>query len=91
MISIPLMKEQHTEVPATYQLASYLERKQEPFIVYTWEETRVMEYLQMPYEHKRFYIFIFLQDKNIIKMRMYMLPIISLKDFKTRNSYRRTS
>ncbi|AIK35784.1 dolichyl-phosphate-mannose-mannosyltransferase family protein [Bacillus pseudomycoides] len=68
IVSIPLMKEQQVEVPATYQLASYLEGKQQSFIVYTWEETRVMEYLQMPYEHKRFYTYdYFLQDKKYHK------------------------
>ncbi|KFN02250.1 hypothetical protein D0U04_18410 [Bacillus clarus] len=68
IVSIPLMKEQQTEVPATYQLGSYLEGKQQPLIVYTWEETRIMEYLQVLYEHKRFYTYdYFLQDKKYHK------------------------
>jgi hypothetical protein len=65
LISIPLMKEQATGKPATYQLAEYLRQQKGNFIVYTWEETRVMEYLQVPYEHKRFYKYdYFLQDKK---------------------------
>lgn len=68
VISIPLMQEQKEAVPATYQLASYLQEKQQPFIVYTWEETRIMEYLHVPYEHKRFYTYdYFLQDKKYHK------------------------
>lgn len=57
------MQEQKEGIPATYQLASYLQEQQQPFIVYTWEETRVMEYLHVSYEHKRFYTYeYFLQD-----------------------------
>ncbi|MBO9130564.1 hypothetical protein J7Q84_12730 [Bacillus sp. 165] len=63
--SISLMKEQAIENPAIYQLAQYLKKQEGEFIVYTWEETRVMEYLHVPYEHKRFYKYdYFLQDKK---------------------------
>ncbi|WP_070121747.1 hypothetical protein [Bacillus marinisedimentorum] len=41
------------EVPATYQLASYLDEVEEPFIVYTWEEKRVMDYTGVRYPYKR--------------------------------------
>ncbi|MFX3623993.1 MAG: hypothetical protein ACE3JP_08120 [Ectobacillus sp.] len=60
-----LAKEQATAEPATYQLANFLTEKEKPLTVYTWEETRVMGYLQVPYEHKRFYQYdYFLQDKK---------------------------
>lgn len=48
-----LLKEQATQLPATYQLEKFLEEKKEPFIVYTWEETRVFEYLHASFPHKR--------------------------------------
>jgi hypothetical protein len=60
-----LIKEQATVKPATYQLADYLSRQSGETAVYTWEETRIMEYLHVSYEHKRFYQYTyFLQDKK---------------------------
>ncbi|MBT2688144.1 glycosyltransferase family 39 protein [Bacillus sp. ISL-47] len=57
------VRKQAEEIPAMYQLASYLEQKEEKFIVYTWEETRVFQYLEMPFSHKRIYTYpLFLQD-----------------------------
>lgn len=59
------VKEQASQEPATYQLARYLEEQKQPLIVYTWEETRVMDYLRVSYEHKRFYTYdYYLQDKK---------------------------
>lgn len=59
------VKEQALQEPATYQLARYLEKQKQPLIVYTWEETRVMDYLHVAYEHKRFYTYdYYLQDKK---------------------------
>ncbi|CAM3455092.1 hypothetical protein GCM10009865_34940 [Aeromicrobium ponti] len=57
------VKKQAEEMPAMYQLASYLEKKEEKFIVYTWEETRAFQYLEMPFSHKRIYTYpLFLRD-----------------------------
>ncbi|MFC5774603.1 hypothetical protein [Ectobacillus antri] len=57
-----LVREQATSLPATYQLALYIQGEA---TVYTWEETRVMEYLQVPYTHKRVQQYAyFLQDKK---------------------------
>ena len=62
-VGFKLVKIQNGEVPATYQLARYLEEIDGDFIVYTWEETRVMEYLQVSYDHKRVQTYdYFLQD-----------------------------
>lgn len=62
-MSIMEMKKQFDSLPATYQLAYDLEDKQEEFIVYTWEETRVLHYLQADFPHKAVYHFnVFLQD-----------------------------
>lgn len=59
------VKEQASQEPAAYQLAHYLEKQKQPLIVYTWEETRVMDYLRVSYEHKRFYTYdYYLQDKK---------------------------
>jgi hypothetical protein len=50
-----IMKEQEETVPATYQLATYLEslNERETFVVFTWEETRVMQFLGVSYPHER--------------------------------------
>ncbi|MCD5323776.1 MULTISPECIES: nucleoporin-interacting protein [Pontibacillus] len=36
---------QATELPATYQLANYVEQQSEPLKIYTWEEERVLQYV----------------------------------------------
>jgi hypothetical protein len=60
-----LIKEQATQIPATYQLEKFLEEKNEPFIVYTWEETRVLEYLHATFPHKRIHTYdIFKHDSS---------------------------
>ncbi|WP_411333885.1 hypothetical protein ACK1LH_18565 [Metabacillus indicus] len=56
-VSVPILKEQVEKKPAVYQMAEYLEQQQQPLIVYTWEETRVLQYLSVPYDHKRFYTY----------------------------------
>lgn len=62
-LSHGLMEKQAEEMPATYQLASFLNKEKGDFIVYTWEETRVMDYLDVDYLHKRVLHFdFFLQD-----------------------------
>jgi hypothetical protein len=65
MTGLAFVKEQASQEPATYQLARYLEERKQPLIVYTWEETRVMDYLRVSYEHERFYTYdYYLQDKK---------------------------
>ena len=67
-IGIPILKEQSEKNPAVYQTANYLAQQDEEIVVYTWEETRVFQYLDVPYEHKRFYTYdLFLQDKKYNK------------------------
>jgi len=47
-----------TETPAVVALHRYAEeRLAEPFALYTWEETRVLQYLGASYPHKRVYTF----------------------------------
>lgn len=48
-----LIKEQSEKKPAIYQLAEYLTKSKRSIIAYTWEETRVFEYLQVPFLHKK--------------------------------------
>jgi hypothetical protein len=55
---------QATHLPATYQLTYDLQKVDAPFVIYTWEETRVMEYLDADFIHKRVLHFdVFLQGK----------------------------
>jgi len=52
-----LLKRQAVEQPAVFQLHDYLRRLPEPFVLYTWEETRVLGYLHAAYEHDRIYTY----------------------------------
>ncbi|WP_025949417.1 hypothetical protein [Geobacillus thermocatenulatus] len=64
-IGIGLLHEQAKTPPAVYQLADDLRDKPQPFVVYTWEETRVFDYLHVPFPHKDvFHFSFFLQDKE---------------------------
>ncbi|MGP3559585.1 nucleoporin-interacting protein [Geobacillus sp. BK01] len=59
------LREQVETPPAVYQLAADLRDKPRPFVVYTWEETRVFDYLHVPFPHKEvFHFSFFLQDKE---------------------------
>ncbi|MCA0171657.1 glycosyltransferase family 39 protein [Bacillus sp. RAR_GA_16] len=50
---------------AVYQLIDYLEEKNEPLIVYTWEETRVMSYNRVSFGHEQVFTYsTFLADLN---------------------------
>ena len=57
-----LIKQYKSELPATYQLHAYLDELKEDFVVYTWEETRVLGYLKADYVHKRIYRYALLED-----------------------------
>jgi hypothetical protein len=52
-VGADLAKRQATELPATYQLAHALKARQDDFILYTWEETRVLQYLHAAFPHQR--------------------------------------
>jgi hypothetical protein len=47
------VKEKASSAPATYQLANYLKDYNEPFVIYTWEEARIMDYLRVKYPYER--------------------------------------
>lgn len=50
-----LLYKHASDIPAVYQMADYLESEEEekPLVVYTWEESRVLEYLDAPFIHKK--------------------------------------
>jgi hypothetical protein len=74
--------EQATHLPATYQLTYDLQKVDAPFVVYTWEETRVMEYLDADFIHKRVLHFdVFLQDKANYKHATIYLTDHVVKGF----------
>ncbi|MBM7701285.1 nucleoporin-interacting protein [Metabacillus iocasae] len=63
IIGAQLLNEQKNEVPAVYQLAHYMNEQQEQAMIYTWEETRIFEYLHVPFSYKRVLTYdYFLQD-----------------------------
>ena len=67
-ISSSYLQQQAAIEPAVYQLAHYLEEQPEDFVLYTWEETRVLQYLEVPFPHKRIYTYrIFLHDQGLYK------------------------
>ncbi|MBO8171435.1 MAG: nucleoporin-interacting protein [Bacillaceae bacterium] len=49
--------QQTRELPATYQLAQEVEKWGDDVVVYTWEETRVLQYLDVDYTHRRLYTY----------------------------------
>lgn len=78
-----LTKEQATVVPATYQLTEYLQTVDDPLLVYTWEETRVMEYLKALFEHKRIFTYpYFLEDLSLNEGKRIFLTDAVVKGFK---------
>lgn len=78
-----LLKEQFEKPPATYQLVEFLEKKEpESFIIYTWEEARIMDYLQPNYSYQEIYTYnYFLQDKLLYKHKIIYLTDHVLKGF----------
>jgi hypothetical protein len=56
-----LQKRQAMEEPAVYQLHDYVRQIQEPFVLFTWEETRVLHYLGADYDNERIYTYAYFQ------------------------------
>lgn len=64
MIGFHALKQQAENLPATYQLAHYYQSLNENSVLYTWEESRVLEYLNVSSIHKPVFTYdYFLQDK----------------------------
>ncbi|WP_373232059.1 hypothetical protein [Cohnella sp.] len=52
-----LLRKQAEELPSVYQLHDYVRGLETPVVLYTWEETRVLQYLQADYENRRILTF----------------------------------
>ncbi|MBT2660567.1 glycosyltransferase family 39 protein [Bacillus sp. ISL-45] len=83
IISSSYIQKQAAVEPAVYQLAHYLEEQSEDFVLYTWEETRVLQYLEMPYPHKRIYTYgNFLHDQGLYKGKTVYLTNSVVEGFR---------
>lgn len=69
-----LLKLQAEQRPAVYQLNDYLESIEQPLVLYTWEETRVLGYLQADYEHRKVYTYDYFQaiTSSETEQRVYL-------------------
>ncbi|WLR56139.1 hypothetical protein LC048_04100 [Mesobacillus subterraneus] len=84
IISSGYVQKQAAIEPALYQLANYMEKQPEEFVLYTWEETRVLQYLDVPYPHKRIYTYkIFLHDKGLYKGKTIFLTNSVVEGFRS--------
>lgn len=83
LTSIHLIKKQSEETPAVHQLINFLQHQEEPFIIYTWEETRVMQYEKVPFQHKRILTYsLFLQDVSYYEKETVYLTNHVVEGFK---------
>ena len=61
--SVQMIYEQANQPPASYQLAQYTQQMDQNSILYTWEETRVLDYLNVSIPHKKIVTYeVFLHD-----------------------------
>lgn len=71
---VVLLRAEVTDRPAIYKMNEYIEKNDKPVILYTWEETRVLQYLQVPYKHKRIETFqLFQYDSKYYRGRTVLL------------------
>jgi hypothetical protein len=47
------VEKQSTEQPAIYQMAQLLSQRTDHFTLYTWEETRLLQYMNVKFSHQR--------------------------------------
>lgn len=82
VFSYDVMKE--AEKPsAVHQLIDYLEDINEPIIVYTWEETRVMGYVDADFKHEQIYTYsTFQSDKSYYENHRIFLTKEVVEGFK---------
>ncbi|MDP5275341.1 nucleoporin-interacting protein [Chengkuizengella axinellae] len=77
-----LVKSYAEEKPAVYQLNDFLSLQERDFIVYTWEETRVFQYLKAPYAHQRVFTYdYFLQEIKRTPYKEVMMTEQVLRGF----------
>lgn len=69
--------------PATYQMIHYLNKLDSDLVIYTWEETRIMDYLDVSFNHKRIWtIENFKRDLLFIGNQRVFITNHVLKGFK---------
>ncbi|PFP28670.1 hypothetical protein COJ96_13315 [Bacillus sp. AFS073361] len=79
-----LLKAEGTESPAVYKMNEYISKMDQPVILYTWEETRVLQYLNAPYPHKRLETFdFFTSDSKYFRGRTILLTDKVVEGFLT--------
>jgi hypothetical protein len=78
-----LIKDQAVKKPVIYQLAHYVTESHHSGIVYTWEETRVLRYLNVPFLHKKILTYqYFLHDASYYADRDILLTDKVVAGFK---------
>lgn len=81
--SYKLLTQMNNEHPATIQLANYLKKNEQSAVIYTWEETRVLEYENMPIPHKRIETYeFFLHDKSFFTNKKILVTNKAVEGFK---------
>ncbi|MDQ6423246.1 hypothetical protein RB620_27840 [Paenibacillus sp. LHD-117] len=56
-VGAQMLKLQAEQRPAVYQMNDYLKAMEQPLVLYTWEESRVLGYLRAGYEHRKIYTY----------------------------------
>ncbi|MFC7371303.1 nucleoporin-interacting protein [Fictibacillus iocasae] len=82
-----LLQQARSENPAVYQMEEYIASKRERAVLYTWEETRVLQYSKAPFRHKRIETYAFFQEeiKQDEKAKVYVTGK-ALAGFKSQNA-----
>jgi hypothetical protein len=82
-IGYHLQKLQASEQPAVYQLAEYVSSLEKDWVLFTWEETRSLSYLNVPIKHKRVFDYqLFLSDILLNKNQRILITNHVLEGFK---------
>ncbi|QED46041.1 hypothetical protein [Cytobacillus dafuensis] len=69
-----LIEQQAKELPATYQLGNYLQSLDDSAVVYAWEETRVLQYMNVTIPSKKVQTYqVFLHDKSYYHNRKILI------------------
>ncbi|MGX2959672.1 hypothetical protein JNUCC23_10470 [Peribacillus sp. JNUCC 23] len=81
-----LIIKQANESPATYQLSNYLQSLDQPTIVYAWEETRVLQYMNTTTPYKKVQTYqVFLHDKSYYQNRKILITDKVVEAFKSQD------
>lgn len=82
--SAQFIRAQASGEPAVYQLANFLDQQPKGFVLYTWEETRVLEYMRMVFPHKRVYSYsVFLHDQGLYEGKTVYLTDSVVEGFRS--------